>query len=129
MIEIPELMSNNDLQQLMSAIEHDTDYTFNKNGLAIEITNDEDGWHCHLNYAEPTQKEVGEFTEYCESLDDEIFVGICEYIGHDGLNRIQDCLDSDNIESVRSAIQFFKNNAKDYVNNKIKEYEDVLKTL
>lgn len=113
----------------MSAIDHDEDYTFNKNGLAIKITNDEDGWHCHLNYAEPTQKEVDEFTEYCEALDDEVFVGICEYIGHDGLNRIQDCLDSDNIESVRSAIQFFKNNAKDYVNNKIKEYEDVLKTL
>ena len=62
-------------------------------------------------------------------MDDELFVNICEFIGKDGLNKIQDCLDSNNIESVRSAVQFFRNNAKDYVSSKINSYKEIYKTL
>lgn len=123
------IMSNDEFQELLRANENGEDYKFNKNGLNIEIKNSKNGFKCSLEYSHPTQNEVDAFTEYCESLDDELFVSICEFIGKDGLTKIQDCLDSDNIDSVRSAVQYFKNNAKDYVNSKISEYKEVLKTL
>lgn len=123
------IMSNEDFQELVKANEKGEDYKFDKNGLNIEIVNSKNGFKYIIEYSQPTQDEVDAFTDYCESLDDELFVGICEFIGKDGLTKIQDCLDSDNIESVRSAVQYFKNNAKDYVNSKIEEYKKLLNTI
>ena len=123
------IMSNDEFQELLRANENGKDYKFNKNGLNIEIKNSKNGFKCNLEYSHPTQNEVDAFRDYCESLDDELFVSICEFIGKDGLTKIQDCLDSDNIDSVRGAVQYFRNNAKDYINSKISEYKEVLKTL
>lgn len=123
------IMSNEEFQELLKASENGKDYKFNKNGLNIEIKNNTNGFECHLSYTNPTQDEVDEFTEYCENMDDETFVGVCEFIGKDGLTKIQDCLDSDNLESVRGAVQYFKNNAKDYIQSKINEYKEIYKTL
>lgn len=123
------IMSNDEFQELLRANENGKDYKFNKNGLNIEIKNSKNGFKCSLEYTHPTQNEVDAFTDYCESFDDEVFVGICEYIGKDGLNRIQDCLDSDDLESVRGAIQYFKNKATEYVKNKISEYEKLLSNI
>ena len=111
------------------ALEQNKNYRFNKNGLNLEFKTTKNGFETHMTYKEPTQQEVDEFTRYCENMDDELFVNICEFIGKDGLNKIQDCLDSNNIESVRSAVQFFRNNAKDYVSSKINAYKEIYKTL
>lgn len=123
------IMSNKEFQEFLMALEHNKDYRFDKNGLSLEFKNTKNGFETHMLYEEPTQQEVDEFTEYCENMDDELFVGICEFIGKDGLNKIQDCLDSNNIESVRSAVQFFKNHAKDYVQAKINAYKEIYKAL
>ena len=122
---LQEIMSDEEFQELLIAVEHNKDYSFHKNGLDLDISNAS----IEMRYTEPVKALVSKFTDYCESLDDEIFVGICEFIGKDGLNRIQDCLDSDNIESVRGAIQYFKNNAKDFILDKIDSYQEVLDTL
>lgn len=123
------IMSNKEFQEFLIALENNKDYKFDKNGLSLEIKARKNGFETHMLYEEPTQQEVDEFTEYCENMDDELFVNICEFIGKDGLNKIQDCLDSNNIESVRSAVQFFKNHAKDYVQAKINAYKEIYKAL
>lgn len=126
---LKDVMSNEEFQECLIALEQNKNYRFNKNGLNLEFKTTKNGFETHMTYEEPTQKEVDEFTRYCENIDDELFVNICEFIGKDGLNKIQDCLDSNNIESVRSAVQFFRNNAKDYVSSKINAYKEIYKTL
>lgn len=126
---LKDVMSNEEFQEFLIALEHNKNYRFNKNGLNLEFKTTKNGFETHMTYKEPTQKEVDEFTRYCENMDDELFVNICEFIGKDGLNKIQDCLDSNNIESVRSAVQFFRNNAKDYVSSKINTYKEIYKSL
>lgn len=123
------IMSNEEFQDLMKASELGKDYSYNKNGLDIKLTNSKDGFEARLSYKHPTQSEVDAFTEYCDSLDDELFVGICESIGKEGLQRMQDCLESENPESVRSAVQFFKSHAKTYINTKIAELQVQLKNI
>ena len=126
---IKNIITEQDYERLEKACNDNTDFTLNKHGLVIDLKFNPTGFTCTAEYVEPVQEEVDNFTEYCESFDDEVFVGICEYIGKDGLNKIQNCLDSDDMESVRSAIQYFKINAKDYVKNKIAEYENILSTI
>lgn len=123
---LKDVMSN---EEFLMALEHNKNYRFNKNGLNLELKTTKNGFETHITYEEPIQQEVDEFTRYCENMDDELFVNICEFIGKDGLNKIQDCLDSNNIESVRSAVQFFRNNAKDYVSSKINAYKEIYKSL
>lgn len=126
---IEDYISEQDYEQLENACNKHIDYSLNKNGLVIDLKFTPTGFIYHTEYAEPIQEEVSNFTDYCESFADDVFVGICEYIGKDGLNRIQHCLDSDNIESVRGAIQCFKNKATEYVKNKISEYEKLLSNI
>ena len=126
---LEDVMSNEELQEFLMALEQNKNYRFNKNGLNLEFKTTKNGFETHMTYKEPTQQEVDEFTRYCENMDDELFVNICEFIGKDGLNQIQDCLDSNNIESVRSAVAYFKNNAKDFINTKLEYLKNQLDKL
>lgn len=114
------IMTNEEFQELMKASENNKDYKFNKNGLDISMNSSDNGFELSVKYNNPVQSEVNQFTDFLNNLDDELFVDICERIGNDGLQKIQDCLDSENIESVRSVISYFKANAKGFICDKIK---------
>ena len=114
------IMTNEEFQELMKASENNKDYKFNKNGLDISMNSSDNSFELSVKYTNPVQSEVEKFTDFLNGLDDELFVDICERIGNDGLQKIQDCLDSENIESVRSAVSYFKANAKDFICDKIK---------
>lgn len=107
------IMTNEEFQELMKASENNKDYKFNKNGLGSD-----NGFELSVKYTNPVQSEVEKFTDFLNSLDDELFVDICEQIGNDGLQKIQDCLDSENIESVRSAVSYFKAHARKFIADK-----------
>ena len=102
------------------------DYKFNKNGLDISMNSSDNGFELSVKYSNPVQSEVDKFTDFLNSLDDELFVNICEKIGNDGLQRIQNCLDSENIESVRSAVSYFKAHAREYIEDKTKYLNEQL---
>ena len=120
------IMTNEEFQELMKASENNKDYKFNKNGLDISMNSSDNGFELSVKYVNPVQSEVDKFTDFLNSLDDELFVNICEKIGNDGLQRIQNCLDSENIESVRSAISYFKAHAREYIENKTKYLNEQL---
>ena len=120
------IMTNEEFQELMKASENNKDYKFNKNGLDISMNNSDNGFELSVKYTNPVQSEVDKFTDFLNSLDDELFVNICEKIGNDGLQRIQNCLDSENIESVRSAISYFKAHAREYIEDKTKYLNEQL---
>lgn len=120
------IMTNEEFQELMKASENNKDYKFNKNGLDISMNSLDNGFELSVKYVNPVQSEVNKFTDFLNSLDDELFVNICEKIGNDGLQRIQNCLDSENIESVRSAVSYFKAHAREYIENKTKYLNEQL---
>lgn len=120
------IMTNEEFQELMKASENNKDYKFNKNGLDISLNSSDNGFELSVKYANPVQSEVDKFTDFLNSLDDELFVNICEKIGNDGLQRIQNCLDSENIESVRSAVSYFKVHAREYIEDKTKYLNEQL---
>jgi hypothetical protein len=64
---------------------------------------------------------VGEFQEFLEQLDDDLFVDTCDLLGNDTIKRIQTGLDSDDIESQRLSILKFKEALKVVASNKIKQ--------
>lgn len=114
------IMTNEEFQELMKASENNKDYKFNKNGLDISMNSSDNGFELSVKYTNPVQSEVDKFTDFLNGLDDELFVNICEKIGNDGLQRIQNCLDSENIESIRSAVSYFKAHAREYIEDKTK---------
>ena len=120
------IMTNEEFQELMKASENNKDYKFNKNGLDISMNSSDNGFELSVKYVNPVQSEVDKFTDFLNSLDDELFVNICEKIGNDGLQRIQNCLDSENIESVRSAVSYFKAYAREYIEDKTKYLNEQL---
>ena len=120
------IMTNEEFQELMKASENNKDYKFNKNGLDIFMNSLDNGFELSVKYTNPVQSEVDKFTDFLNSLDDELFVNICEKIGNDGLQRIQNCLDSENIESVRSAVSYFKAHAREYIEDKTKYLNEQL---
>ena len=120
------IMTNEEFQELMKASENNKDYKFNKNGLDISMNSSDNGFELSVKYTNPVQSEVDKFTDFLNGLDDELFVNICEKIGNDGLQRIQNCLDSENIESVRSAVSYFKSHAREYIENKTKYLNEQL---
>ena len=120
------IMTNEEFQELMKASENNKDYKFNKNGLDISMNSSDNGFELSVKYVNPVQSEVDKFTDFLNSLDDELFVNICEKIGNDGLQRIQNCLDSENIESVRSAVSYFKSHAREYIEDKTKYLNEQL---
>ena len=62
------------------------------------------------------------FISNLENISDEDFVAICEFIGKEELNHIQNLIDSDNQKDVEDGINIFKRNVYDYV-------EDIIKHL
>ena len=120
------IMTNEEFQELMKASENNKDYKFNKNGLDISMNSSDNGFELSVKYSNPVQSEVDKFTDFLNSLDDELFVNICEKIGNDGLQRIQNCLDSENIESVRSAVSYFKAHSREYIEDKTKYLNEQL---
>ena len=120
------IMTNEEFQELMKASENNKDYKFNKNGLDISMNSSDNGFELSVKYTNPVQSEVDKFIDFLNSLDDELFVNICEKIGNDGLQRIQNCLDSENIESVRSAVSYFKVHARQFITDKTKYLNEQL---
>ena len=120
------IMTHEEFQELMKASENNKDYKFNKNGLDISMNSSDNSFELSVKYTNPVQSEVDKFTDFLNSLDDELFVNICEKIGNDGLQRIQNCLDSENIESVRSAVSYFKAHAREYIEDKTKYLNEQL---
>lgn len=75
------------------------------------------------------KSEAEDFKNYIESLDDELFTSTCESLGGEQLTRIANCLNSDDVEAVRSGVLRFKQELKQVLVNKINYYTECLNNL
>ena len=118
------LLSATDIQGLLSASDHNQDYTFNKNGLTIDIKNGENSKSITVTYDNSVKTRREEFVDFLNNMDDDVFVAICETLGKEELQEIQDLIDSD--EHLEEGITQFKEAAIDYLTDAKQDIEDLL---
>ena len=118
------LLSATDIQGLLSASDHNQDYTFNKNGLTIDIKNGENSKSITVTYDNSVKTRREEFVDFLNNMDDDVFVAICETLRKEELQEIQDLIDSD--EHLEEGITQFKEAAIDYLTDAKQDIEDLL---
>lgn len=117
---IEQLMSEQDIKELLIASDHNEDYSYNKDGLKIEIKHTDNSKTISITYNNPIEAIKNDFLSNLENISDEDFIAICEFIGKEELNHIQNLIDSDNQKDVEDGINIFKRNVYNYVEDKIK---------
>lgn len=95
------------------------------NGLTIKAESTDDSLFLLISYEKEesclANEEVGKFQKYLESLDDDLFIDVCEYLGELEVHKIQECLESGKLETVRAGIAKFKMALSDIAKKRIEQ--------
>lgn len=75
------------------------------------------------------EKEAEDFNKYVNTIEDNLFVEVCEQLGNETVLKINNCLKSNDVEQVRSAILRFKQEFKKLLQVKIEKYNKYLSQL
>lgn len=110
-----QLMSEQEIKELLTASDHNEDYSYNKDGLKIEIKHTDNSKTISITYDNPTETIKENFISNLENISDEDFIAICEFIGREELNYIQELIDSNSQEHIKDGINIFKRNVYNYV--------------
>jgi len=70
--------------------------------------------------------ESEKFQEYINTLPDDLFIATLDFMGEDEVKKINDCIFSENLESVRAGIHKFKKYLKKVVNDRLTELNSIL---
>ena len=117
-------------QELFDVIAENGEYKYSENGLNISAKSSDGNITVQVSYEAPNAKsEAKDFQKFIETIDDELFTDVCESLGGEQLSRIANCLNSNNVEAVRSAVLRFKQEMKEVLNNKINFYTECLNNL
>lgn len=114
-------------QELFKTLAENGEYNYSENGLNISAKTSDGRTSIQMSYEQPknlAKKEAEDFTKYLETLDDELFTEVCDSLGD--VVRISNCLSSDDIDTVRSAILRFKQELKKVLTDKINYYTEQL---
>lgn len=110
-----EILSDKMLHELFVALEKgepfeysdaNTQISITPNGINIQYTNTVD------------TKEVEDFMQYCNNLDDDLFIEVCESFDESELDALQKNLDTDN---YKETINIFKTRVKEVAQNRLTE--------
>ena len=72
------------------------------------------------------KKQTEKFKEYVNTLPDDVFIATLEILGQDEIKRIDKCINSDDLESVRGGIIKFKQALAKVIENKLTELKQIL---
>ena len=72
------------------------------------------------------KKQTEKFKEYVNTLPDDVFVATLEILGQDEVKRIDKCIHSNDLESVRGGIIKFKQALAKVIENKLAELKQIL---
>ena len=116
-------LSNEELKKLIEAINENRSYNYSENGLTVKANSTDNSLYLSIEKDDSVNREVNEFHKFLDGLDNELFVEVCEYINNEDLQKIQKCVDSDNLETVRAGITKFKSYLSKYAKDRIKYYQ------
>lgn len=118
---ITNLLNQEQFVDLLQAIYLNENFCFTENGLTIKSIYKDGVLTIEGSYKQPNmvEKELEDFKNYTESIDDNLFVEVCEYLGELELQKIQGCIASRDVEAIRAGVFKFKNTTKEVIHNKI----------
>lgn len=109
--------------KLLEALQEKRDFEYNENGVKISSKSKNGTTSITMEYDSIVEDEIEEFEDYLNSLEDEVFIGTCEFLGNEDVQKVQECLDSKDLESVRAATIKFKKAVSDYAKEQVKFWE------
>ena len=110
-----EILSDKMLHELFVALETGEPFEYSDANTQISIT--PNGINIQYKNTVDT-KEIEQFLKYCDLLDDDLFVEVCESFSDDELDELQKQLDTEN---YRNTISTFTTRVKEVANNKLTE--------
>ena len=132
MIDLEKLLDMEQFQELFNVLAENGEFNYSENGLNISAKSSDNALTLQVSYETPKQtaeSEAKDFQKFIETIDDDLFTDICESLGSEQLSRIANCLNSKDIESVRSGVLRFKQEMREVITNKIKFYTECLNNL
>ena len=131
-IDLAKLMDMEQFQELFNVLAENGEFNYSENGLNISAKSSDNALTLQVSYETPkptAKSEAQDFQKFIETIDDELFTDVCESLGGEQLSRIANCLNSDDVESVRSAVLRFKQEMKNVLVKKINFYTECLNNL
>lgn len=132
MIDLEKLMDMEQFQELFNVLAENGEFNYSENGLNISAKSSDNELSLKVSYETPKQtaeSEAKDFQKFIETIDDDLFTDVCESLGGEQLSRIANCLNSKDIESVRSGVLRFKQEMREVLTNKINFYTECLNNL
>ena len=126
---IENLLNSSQFVELFNALAENGEYNFSENGLNISAKSSDGQLSIKVSYDNMAEKEVEDFNKYVNSIEDDLFVEVCENLGNETVLKISNCLKSNDIEQVRSAVLRFKQEFKKLLQAKIEKYNKYLTQL
>ncbi len=127
--DLETLLNQDQFTKLVKAINENQEYNFSEKGLTIKANSTDDSLFLSVSYEKQKEEdslikeELEDFKCFLDNLDDELFISIYEFIGNEEAKKINECLDSSNLESVRAGIFKFKSYLSKYARNMIEYYQ------
>lgn len=131
-IDLEKLMDMEQFQELFNILAENGEFNYSENGLNISAKSSDNALTLQVSYETPKQtaeSEAKDFQKFIETIDDDLFTDVCESLGGEQLSRIANCLNSKDIESVRSGVLRFKQEMREVLTNKINFYTECLNNL
>ena len=115
------------IDELLKKVGADFDIE-NKKVKAIVSTNGENIINIRIEVLEDNSAKIEseKFQEYVSTLPDDLFMAVLDLMGEDEVKRVNDCIFSENLESVRAGILKFKQTLKKVINGKLNELNSIL---
>lgn len=133
--DLETLLNANQFGELVKAINENRDFSFDQNGLTIQSKATDGSLKLTISYdsskneKEIIKKERECFLEFINDIDDNMFIEVCEQLGQETVNKIQNLINGDNLESARGAILKFKREYRHLLVNRINYLNQCLAKL
>ena len=110
-----EILTDQMLHDMFAALEKGETYEYQDKNMQISIN--PQGISIQYQNTNDT-KEVQDFLHYCDELDDDLFIEVCESFDESELDALQKNLDTDN---YKETINIFKTRVQEIAQNRLVE--------
>lgn len=110
-----EILTETMLHDIFKALEKGEQYEYSDGNTQITINPS----GISIQYKSSTsEREVKDFLNYCDRLNDELFIEVCESFDEDELSKLQQQLDTEN---YRNTIEIFTTRVHEIAENRLTE--------
>ena len=110
-----EILTDKMLHEIFTALEKGESFEYSDGNTQISIN----PHGINIQYkSNVNDAEIEDFLQYCNHLDDDLFIEVCESFQENELERLQQQLDT---PEYKEAIQIFTQRVKEVANNRLTE--------